>query len=996
MRAMIIGLALVAAPAQAATGLKAVDSFRIGDSGVLCTAQIRNGDTELKSMFDRSYAVVCRDAATAVGQLYALRSTAAPATAAGECRPAAMTTNGISRSECVGTSGLPYLVLTTLRSGTRYVAQGFAGYESALMLGIQSLVADTAQRGSVEVTSTGAGDPTAFARVQAGTLDPEKALAEAYIRNNTGSFAEAAAFFETLIERNRSGDPGYGRSSEYLANQALQQSNLGNDVEAADLFARAGRATDASDPIQLRRLRNFRAIDQLNRSDAAAALVVLATPIAAIADAGLDPQRLASGYIDRPIAQKLNSDSAELARLQGGDERLTVGERAALLDAQSRYLEGVAYRSLRRYSEARAVLQTSVTGVAAVRQGRVRSLAWLTAAAEIELATIAEAEAKPAEARAHLDAAIIIYGREYPASAVLLATKARAAALLARQGQRDAAISGFRAVVADVPATPGAAQAIRPLIGPYFDLLVARGNAEDVAAFFDASQTLVRPGVAQTQAVLARELSGGNDAAAGLFRESTTVSREIIRAETDAARITAQAEISADDAAALKDIQARRDQLAQQQTRLLAKLSEFPRYRVVASTNLSLADLQAKLRKGEGYYKLSLVGAEAYGVFVSQDAARLVRVDATVPQLEKMVANVRDSIVRIENGRTATYPFDAVTSRKLYLALFGPVDAAVATTNHLIFEPDGPLLQLPVNLLIASDRGMAAFAARLADPKADAYDMTGIDWLGKVRMVSTAVSARGFVDLRDLAPSRGKRAYLGLGENAPAPASAATQPRDACEWPLATWGNPISAAELRAAAAAANGGRDPGDDLIIDTAFTDTAIAARTDLNQYRILHFATHGLVTAPGPQCPARPALVTSFGTGKSDGLLSFRDIFDLRLDADTVILSACDTAGMATIAATREAGISTGGNFALDGLVRAFVGAGSRTVIASHWPVPDDFGATGRLITGLFAGPKGAGVGEAMREASLSLMDDAKTSHPYYWAAFAIVGDAARPLQ
>src|SRR3546814_14410932 len=79
--------------------------------------------------------------------------------------------------------------------------------------------------------------------------------------------------------------------------------------------------------------------------------------------------------------------------------------------------------------------------------------------------------------------------------------------------------------------------------------------------------------------------------------------------------------------------------------------------------------------------------------------------------------------------------------------------------------------------------------------------------------------------------------------------------------------------------------------LLTGGAFTDTAVKDRSDLDQYRIIHFATHGLVTAPRPACPARPALVTSFGGGDSDGLLTFQEIFDLRIDADLVILSACD---------------------------------------------------------------------------------------------------------
>src|SRR4030095_15472096 len=165
--------------------------------------------------------------------------------------------------------------------------------------------------------------------------------------------------------------------------------------------------------------------------------------------------------------------------------------------------------------------------------------------------------------------------------------------------------------------------------------------------------------------------------------------------------------------------------------------------------------------------------------------------------------------------------------------------------------------------------------------------------------------------------------------------------------------------------------------------------------DNYRILHFATHGLVTAPRPDCPPRPALVTSFGGQGSDGLLSFREIFDLQLECDVFFLSACDTAGAPTSAASREAGIATGGNYALDGLVRAFVGAGARSVVASHWPVPDDYDATKRLISGLIEAKPGQPLADALGKAQLGLMDDARTSHPFYWAAFIILGDGAKPL-
>ena len=98
---------------------------------------------------------------------------------------------------------------------------------------------------------------------------------------------------------------------------------------------------------------------------------------------------------------------------------------------------------------------------------------------------------------------------------------------------------------------------------------------------------------------------------------------------------------------------------------------------------------------------------------------------------------------------------------------------------------------------------------------------------------------------------------------------------------------------------------------------------------------------------------------------------------------------------ICASREAGVATGGNYALDGLVRAFVGAGARSVIASHWPVPDEFDATKRLISGLLGARPGEPIAQALADAQAGLMDDPKTSHPFYWAAFIILGDGAKPL-
>ena len=282
----------------------------------------------------------------------------------------------------------------------------------------------------------------------------------------------------------------------------------------------------------------------------------------------------------------------------------------------------------------------------------------------------------------------------------------------------------------------------------------------------------------------------------------------------------------------------------------------------------------------------------------------------------------------------------------------------------------------------------------------DEFDFRGIGWLGRDRAISTALSAATFRDARRAPPSAAPRAYLGLGENRPL-GTVSTTPVDrgaaggvtpGCDWPAAAWNHPIAATELNAAAALFGAGRAQ---LLTDGAFTDTAIQTKPDLDAFRIVHFATHGLVTAPRDGCPARPALLTSFGGAGSDGLLRFDEIFNLHLDADLVVLSACDTAGAASLEATREAGITNGGGQALDGLVRAFIAAGGRQVIASHWPAPDDYRATERLMGAFFAAPPGTSQGAALMAAERALMDDPDTSHPFYWAGFALIGDGARPV-
>ena len=125
---------------------------------------------------------------------------------------------------------------------------------------------------------------------------------------------------------------------------------------------------------------------------------------------------------------------------------------------------------------------------------------------------------------------------------------------------------------------------------------------------------------------------------------------------------------------------------------------------------------------------------------------------------------------------------------------------------------------------------------------------------------------------------------------------------------------------------------------------------------------------------------------GDTGDDGLLTASEIARLRLDADWVILSACDTsAGESENAPTYS------------GLARAFIAAGARAMLLSHWPVRDEVAGRITLYTVKAAGGgavrHGSGRAEALRRAQLRIIADrtlAGSAHPAIWAPFVLVGD------
>jgi len=152
----------------------------------------------------------------------------------------------------------------------------------------------------------------------------------------------------------------------------------------------------------------------------------------------------------------------------------------------------------------------------------------------------------------------------------------------------------------------------------------------------------------------------------------------------------------------------------------------------------------------------------------------------------------------------------------------------------------------------------------------------------------------------------------------------------------------------------------------------------RDGLTRFRLLHFATHGLVD---PRRPEMSGLILSLidrNGRRQDGYLRLGDIYKMKLSADLVVLSSCESALGKDLEAE-----------GIIGLPRGFLYAGAKSVIASLWKVNDE--ATAKLMAALYTRiQKGETPSSALRGAQLEMLQDRQWSNPYYWAAFALQGE------
>ena len=357
----------------------------------------------------------------------------------------------------------------------------------------------------------------------------------------------------------------------------------------------------------------------------------------------------------------------------------------------------------------------------------------------------------------------------------------------------------------------------------------------------------------------------------------------------------------------------------------------------------------------------------------------------------KVSAKDLDAQVRALRGwLTDRQRFDPALAYKLYQETFGVSAKKIASKERLSIVANGALTSLPPQLLVTKDPGGKA--------------LKDMDWLIRSHAITILPSVASLKVLRGRSQTSSARKPMiafadPLFSNTARAKTQALAMRSITSFYRGTQLNVAAIGEYlpqlpgtrkEAQQIAVELKADPAD-VRLGSDATETAVK-QTKLDQYRIVYFATHGLVAGdlePFAESKAEPALALSIPEKPNDvddGLLTASEIAQLKVDADWAVLSACNTAAE-----------DNPGAEALSGLARAFFYAGARSLIVSHWSVSDE--ATARLMIGTFRASERnpqLSHAEALRESMLAMVDGATSDYeadPRFWAPFVVVGEPAK---
>lgn len=415
--------------------------------------------------------------------------------------------------------------------------------------------------------------------------------------------------------------------------------------------------------------------------------------------------------------------------------------------------------------------------------------------------------------------------------------------------------------------------------------------------------------------------------------------------------------------------------------------ARFPQFAALSRpAPLSIKETQSLLLDDEALILIDVDDHSYLWVVTRTDADWLpLRVTATA--LEAQVKALRESLT-FEVDRA----FDAGLSHAIYKATLGVVAESLSTRRRLTVVTNGALSALPLQLLITTDSAGKSPGQ--------------IDWLVRSHAVTNLPSIASLRTLRGTAAaSSGRQPMIAFADPVFSMTARQESPQRRAQPSIRSFTRgakldlrvlseslpPLPGTRREVEAIGKVLGARVGD-LRLGPDASETAVKS-TRLDQYRVVYFATHGLVAGDLQQfvkSQIEPALALSFPARpdeRDDGLLTASEIAELKLDADWVILSACNTAAEGRPGAE-----------ALSGLARAFFYAGARSLVVSHWDVSDR--AAVDLMTGIFQAMESRPKlthGEALRWAILAMFERAQSAsdwHPRRWAPFVVVGEPKRP--
>lgn len=785
----------------------------------------------------------------------------------------------------------------------------------------------------------------------------KQAIEIARLDSGADNFAGAEDEYRKLLAlQTRAYGPNSAAVGDTLAELALQVSNQGRFDEAAALFRRAETIVQtAASPAARARLASYQALDAANQRDYADALKYARESTA---------------------ARRVEVTNAQKAMQASGDGQPTLPPNEGEL-AHSLRIEAEMALRLGDMANAEAASQealwivTQEPGLPLWWRADVVSLMGEVAAADGQ---VVSAERDFRDAR---DLDKTIFGDTAPTALADI----RLGEFYSAQQLYPASIEAYRAAFSILAKDRVArGEVVSDQIVPFEAAAAATNDRALDADMFRASQ-LADSGVADQviARVAAREAAGNAELA------------QMIGQAQDAqnARDTARVDLAAEFAKPDEVRNAQREEqltsaVAQASTQtdaLFAKVEQtFPDYAKLADPGpAGLAAVQAQLQPGEALVSFLIGVKSSYALLVTSKGLVAKPLQVTQDSLSGDVAQLRAAFVPVAGHLPA---FSLKTAYSLYQGLLQPLESELAGVDHLIVVPGGALSSLPLSLLVTQAPG-------------DGQDYSGAAWLIRRMAVSQMPSPRAFVALR---AERDRHAdaphsFLGIGDpnfsgangiaGMKALSAAATQCREEGPMPAdilrALPPLPDTAHEVQAVSAQMGAGST----ILLGGQATEPNVRAQA-LDQYRVVYFATHGLL--PGElHCAGEPGLALTppaVATSTSaDGFLSASEIAGLKLNADLVVLSACNTA--------EEANRFGGGS--LQGLADAFFAAGARAVLATHWQVPSQ--ATTELMIGMFdrAGHQ-QGLAQALRQSQLALISQGATAHPFNWAAFTIIGDGS----